>query len=211
LYSRFLYLSVLLSLLSWGWTRWAASGLAVERRTRELRANVGDVFEEQFTCSTTADCQCRGSRSSINPRCPLRLARVYSPSCWDASGRNYLARSWLTRRGGFPLGPTRITTGDPFGLFTAGKIPCDETLIVFPVIHEDSGVSISAWHVARRTGHQRKSYGHHARMPAGVREYVHGDAMKRIHWRTSARRGQLMVKEFEQDPQAEIWLYLDSQ
>jgi uncharacterized protein (DUF58 family) len=35
--------------------------------------------------------------------------------------------------------------------------------------------------------------------------------MKRIHWPTSARRGQLMVKEFEQDPQAEIWLYLDSQ
>jgi uncharacterized protein (DUF58 family) len=46
---------------------------------------------------------------------------------------------------------------------------------------------------------------------AGVREYVHGDAMKRIHWPTSIRRSQLMVKEFEQDPQAEIWLYLDSQ
>jgi uncharacterized protein (DUF58 family) len=46
---------------------------------------------------------------------------------------------------------------------------------------------------------------------AGVREYAPGDAMKRIHWPTSIRRGQLMVKEFEQDPQAEVWLYLDSQ
>jgi uncharacterized protein (DUF58 family) len=35
--------------------------------------------------------------------------------------------------------------------------------------------------------------------------------MKRIHWATSVRRNQLMVKEFEQDPQAEVWLYLDSQ
>ena len=35
--------------------------------------------------------------------------------------------------------------------------------------------------------------------------------MKRIHWPTSIRRNQLMVKEFEQDPQAEVWLYLDSQ
>jgi uncharacterized protein (DUF58 family) len=35
--------------------------------------------------------------------------------------------------------------------------------------------------------------------------------MKRIHWPTSVRRGLLMVKEFEQDPQAEVWLYLDSQ
>jgi uncharacterized protein (DUF58 family) len=46
---------------------------------------------------------------------------------------------------------------------------------------------------------------------AGVREYVHGDAMKRIHWPTSARRGQLMVKEFDQDPQSEVWLILDAQ
>jgi uncharacterized protein (DUF58 family) len=45
---------------------------------------------------------------------------------------------------------------------------------------------------------------------AGVREYVPGDPMKRIHWPTSIRRGQLMVKEFEQDPQAEVWLFLDT-
>jgi uncharacterized protein (DUF58 family) len=35
--------------------------------------------------------------------------------------------------------------------------------------------------------------------------------MKRIHWPTTARRGQLIVKEFEQDPQAEVWLFLDTQ
>ncbi len=35
--------------------------------------------------------------------------------------------------------------------------------------------------------------------------------MKRIHWPTSARRGQLMVKEFEEDPQAEVWIFLDAQ
>jgi len=45
---------------------------------------------------------------------------------------------------------------------------------------------------------------------AGVREYVHGDPLKRIHWPTSMRRDQLMVKEFEQDPQAEVWLFLDT-
>jgi uncharacterized protein (DUF58 family) len=45
---------------------------------------------------------------------------------------------------------------------------------------------------------------------AGVREYATGDAMKRIHWPTSIRRDQLMVKEFEQDPQAEVWLFLDT-
>jgi uncharacterized protein (DUF58 family) len=46
---------------------------------------------------------------------------------------------------------------------------------------------------------------------SGVREYVPGDPMKRIHWPTTARRGQFMVKEFEQDPQAEVWFFLDAQ
>jgi uncharacterized protein (DUF58 family) len=45
---------------------------------------------------------------------------------------------------------------------------------------------------------------------AGVREYVPGDPMKRIHWPTTAHRGRFMVKEFEQDPQADIWLFLDA-
>ena len=57
---------------------------------------------------------------------------------------------------------------------------------------------------------QRKSFDvtPHA---SGVREYVHGDALKRIHWPTTAKRGKLMVKEFEQDPQSEFWIYLDAQ
>jgi uncharacterized protein (DUF58 family) len=45
---------------------------------------------------------------------------------------------------------------------------------------------------------------------SGVREYIPGDPMKRIHWPTSIRRDQLMVKEFEQDPQSEVWLFLDT-
>jgi uncharacterized protein (DUF58 family) len=57
---------------------------------------------------------------------------------------------------------------------------------------------------------QRKSYDvtPHA---SGVREYVHGDPLKRIHWPSTARRGKLMVKEFEQDPQSELWIFLDAQ
>jgi uncharacterized protein (DUF58 family) len=46
---------------------------------------------------------------------------------------------------------------------------------------------------------------------SGVREYVPGDPIKRIHWPTTARRGQLVVKEFEQDPHAEVWLFMDAQ
>jgi uncharacterized protein (DUF58 family) len=45
---------------------------------------------------------------------------------------------------------------------------------------------------------------------AGVRDYAPGDALRRIHWPTSARRERLMTKEFDQDPQADVWIFLDA-
>lgn len=45
---------------------------------------------------------------------------------------------------------------------------------------------------------------------AGVREYFHGDPLNRIHWLSTARRNRLMVKEFELDPLADVWVFLDA-
>jgi uncharacterized protein (DUF58 family) len=45
---------------------------------------------------------------------------------------------------------------------------------------------------------------------AGVREYATGDSISRIHWKSTARRDKLMVKEFELDPQADVWIFLDA-
>jgi uncharacterized protein (DUF58 family) len=43
----------------------------------------------------------------------------------------------------------------------------------------------------------------------GVRQYQFGDSFNRIHWPTSARTNELMVKLFELDPASDIWLVLD--
>ncbi len=42
-----------------------------------------------------------------------------------------------------------------------------------------------------------------------VRPYTPGDAFNRIHWRSSARHQELQVKEFDVEPSADLWLYLD--
>jgi uncharacterized protein (DUF58 family) len=46
-------------------------------------------------------------------------------------------------------------------------------------------------------------------MLPGVRQYQPGDSFNRIAWSATARTGQLMVKEFELDPSADVWLVLD--
>jgi len=44
---------------------------------------------------------------------------------------------------------------------------------------------------------------------SSIRDYHPGDPFNRIHWRTTARTGRLMVREFELDPSADIWIALD--
>jgi uncharacterized protein (DUF58 family) len=124
--------------------------------------------------------------------------------------RIYTSRTWLTNRGGFALGPTKITSGDPFGIFRVSRsYPAKSSLVVLPLIFHLTEFISPPGLLPGGKAIRRKSIDitPHA---AGVREYVPGDPMKRIHWPTSIRRGQLMVKEFEQDPQAEVWLFLDT-
>jgi uncharacterized protein (DUF58 family) len=125
--------------------------------------------------------------------------------------RSYVARTWLVHRGGFSLGPTVLKSGDPFGLFQVSKqFNAHESLIVLPKMFEISTFPSPPGLLPGERAIQRKSLDvtPHA---AGVREYTTGDTLKRIHWPTTARRGKLMVKEFEQDPQAEVWLFLDAE
>jgi uncharacterized protein (DUF58 family) len=44
---------------------------------------------------------------------------------------------------------------------------------------------------------------------AGIRDYAPGDSLNRIHWKTTARRGKLYVKEFELDPLSDVWIFVD--
>ena len=44
-----------------------------------------------------------------------------------------------------------------------------------------------------------------------IRQYAPGDAYNRIHWRSSARHGDLQVKEFDLEQTADVWVFLDLQ
>jgi len=211
IFTRLLYIGVLLICISWLWTQISLRGLSINRRARSLRASVGDVFEEYFELvnesrlgklwvEVSNDTNMKGASGS-------RLLTMIG----KGQKRTYIARTWLVRRGGFRLGPTRLISGDPFGLFrTERTIPTEHSLVVLPMIYEISAFISPPGLLPGGQAIRRKAMDvtPHA---SGVREYVPGDPMKRIHWPTTARRGRLIVKEFEQDPQAEVWLFLDAQ
>ncbi|MGW8250497.1 MAG: DUF58 domain-containing protein, partial [Anaerolineales bacterium] len=63
---------------------------------------------------------------------------------------------------------------------------------------------LSGGEALRRRTHQITAHA------SGVREYSQGDPLSRIHWLSTARRDRLMVKEFELDPMAEVWIFVDA-
>lgn len=209
-YVRLFYFGALLLLLAWLFTVLSLRGITLERQARSHRAAVGDVFEEHFEVSNS------------NRYTKYWLEVVNKTTIPNASGsrvltilrgnqkRSYTARTLLTKRGGYKLGPTIMASGDPFGIFRSTKeLDAERSLIVFPMLFQVRDFLSPPGLLSGGKAIKRKSIDitPHA---AGVREYVHGDPLKRIHWPTSMRRDKLMVKEFEQDPQAEVWLFLDT-
>lgn len=97
------------------------------------------------------------------------------------------------RRGVVPVGPLRVIRRDPLGLLTMARSngPVDRVW-VYPKLHPLTAVP---------AGVVRSLDGLVDRVPHGsitfdtLREYVIGDELRHVHWRTSARVGELMVRE----------------
>jgi uncharacterized protein (DUF58 family) len=97
------------------------------------------------------------------------------------------------RRGIVTIGPLRIVRRDPLGLVTMARSHGEVTQVwVYPKVHLLSAVPV---------GVVRSLDGRVDRVPHGtitfdtLREYVVGDELRHVHWRTTARVGELMVRE----------------
>jgi uncharacterized protein (DUF58 family) len=210
LYYRLTYLLALLMIISWLWSKLVLRGLRFRRRARTLRAQVDQIFEERFELDNPN----RLPRMWISVRDESTLpgsqgSRVF-PVIEAKRGRTYLARTRLVERGVFSLGPTVLESGDPFGLFPISRvIPANNSLLVYPMMFDISsfvsppGLMPGGEALRRRTPQVTPN-------AAGVRDYAPGDPLNRIHWVSTARRGRLISKEFELDPQGDVWLFLDS-
>ncbi|MEV6350739.1 DUF58 domain-containing protein [Actinoplanes sp. NPDC051851] len=112
-----------------------------------------------------------------------------------------------TRRGIIPIGPLRVVRGDPLGLVSLARTYGGVVDVwVHPRIHPLQ---------ATPAGAARSLDGRVDKVPHGnitfdsLREYVIGDEMRRIHWRSSAKVGELMVREQLDTAEPTIVVLLD--
>ncbi len=190
------------------WARQLASKVKLEREQRYGWAQVGDVLEERFTLHNDSWLPVLWAevhdRSTMPGYTASRVTGVDGQTYtrWQVEGE-------CRRRGVYTLGPVQIRMGDPFGFFTVEiEVGRESSFVVYPVIaalpplEPPRGTTFGRVRSARRSIVATPNV-------ASVRPYVPGDTLCRIHWRTTARREELYVKEYDNELAGDLWIILD--
>jgi len=203
------YLIALVLIVSLFWAYNNLNWIHLSRVTRSRRTQVGRPLEERFTIKNTGILPKLWLEIRDSSTLPQHLASKVVSNLGGRAGYQWRVNTICRRRGRYRLGPIQLKTSDPFGLFPMQR-DLDPTthVVVYPMtvdIHHfplPVGVLTGGDALRRRTHFVTTN-------AAGVRDYAPGDSYGRIHWPSTARRDRLIVKEFELDPLADIWIVVD--
>jgi uncharacterized protein (DUF58 family) len=140
----------------------------------------------------------------------MRVRRVLPyVAAGQSAGTEY--RLLLTRRGRYRFGPLRVSTRFPLGMVRSTMVVGrPQQLVVCPRL----GRLTRSWLQVvdtRREGRQqtRQRQGYLEGDYYGLREWRTGDSQRWIHWRTSAKLGELAVRQFEDQRNSDLAIVLD--
>ena len=202
------YVLLTLFILSWFWTRYSLRKMAFRRTASVGRIQVGEIFDERLMLDNI----------SVMPKLWVQIAdgstlpghrAGYVASMGGRKRATWRARTVCKQRGRFQLGPVTATSGDPFGLFHRRitlTVPRD--LLVLPRVLPISNFVLFTGGLPGRGRSSRRAL-HTTTNATTIRDYTVGDALHRIHWRSTAHYNRLMVKEFDLDPALDAWIFLD--
>jgi len=212
-----------LSVLARAWSRAALARLVYARRLSARRA-----FPDE-----TVDCTVHLDNRKILPlvwvhaseRLPAALApdpQDLPPGLSWSNGHLsvetsllwYQRASWryalrCRRRGYYAVGPATVTSADIFGLFARSRrAPGIEHLAVFPRIYPLAELGLPSM---SPLGEMRASNPlfHDPVRIRGLRDYTPEVPFRHIHWKASARTGQLQAKVFEPTSTTQVMILLD--
>jgi len=203
-----LYLAILVVGGSYVLVRLGLSDLEAGYAVSQLHGHVGDRMRVTYTLRN-------GSRM------PKLWLEVHNPttlpgglpgralSLASRQERSWLIRLPLSRRGQFRIEPLAIRTADPFGFFEASaSVGQGISVVVYPRLEplplwRLPAASLEGSHASPERTLQTTP------LATSVRPYAPGDSMNRIHWKSTARHGEIQVKEFDLEQTADAWIVLD--
>ena len=202
------YVLLTLFVLSWLWARYSLRKLTFHRNTTSGRVQVGEVFEERLMLDNI----------SVMPKLWVQIAdgstlpghrAGYVASMGGRKRAMWKARTVCKERGRFQLGPVTATSGDPFGIFRRRvSLTASHEVLVLPRVLPITNFALFTGGLPGRGRSSRRALQTTTNANT-IRDYLAGDALSRIHWRSSAHYNKLMVKEFDLDPAVDAWILLD--
>ncbi len=155
--------------------------------------------------------------------CPLPVRalelQLSVPGDQDASGSveiaprpfrpfEYEAAFRCPHRGSYQVGVTRLTVTDLFGLVTLSRKAGGQMarVEVRPKVSQEEAMALQsvetgAEHISRMT--------EDAASPSGVRDWIPGDALKKVHWKLTMRKRELMVRTYEESARPDTLILVD--
>ena len=205
------------------WYRYALRNLAIHQGVSQKRA----FFGEDVTLSISVENQkllplpWLEIEDEIPIQLPLltghafptykvnRVALINTFSLWSYQRVTRRYQLSCKARGVYTFGPANLRSGDPFGwLVREERVAARETLLVYPLVAPIESFGLPPRHPFGEHATPRRLLEDPLRV-AGVREYIPGDDPRRIHWKATARAGELRSKIYEPSSQYRLLLLLD--
>ena len=197
-----------------GWAAFAMLKGSQVSREAPRRAMCGELFAVELTLRNTRawmSLWMMQVRDTVTG-CGEVLGPTNLFTCVPAGSRqtgHYSLR--LRRRGVYRFGPIHVTSRFPLGLIERGQIfTLADEMLIYPRIGRLTPMAQRQWLGSEELSSQRRACAgvfhdefHH------LREYRSGDNPRAIHWRTSARRGSLILREFEQHREQPLSVIVD--
>ncbi len=204
---RLLFTLVALVIIGYGWAWLNLRGLDIRLFRIGTRGHVGEYLDGQVQLSNRT----RMPKSWLEIVEDTDLPQPGGRTVALVKGqlRSFRIATYLSRRGIYRTGRLRVTARDPFGLFRLTRTFLDgQSFTALPQ-------TIPLPDLDQRLANLPSDSVFSRRTPAitpessTVRDYAHGDSLRRIHWPYTARMNRLMVKEFDIGVSAQAWAALD--
>jgi uncharacterized protein (DUF58 family) len=203
-------LAMLVPILAWLVLRRTERNVWVRRNVSALQVEAGDTAQVEVEIGNA------GRRTGT-----LLLEEELSPVLGPAPRFvvDPLAAGATTRRsyqimaetrGRYPVGPLHVRVGDPLGMVDFDQaLPSTATILVTPRTEPLPRIPLTGRWAGAGDNRTRDLLGGGS-PDVTIREYRLGDDLRRIHWPTSARAGELMVRREEQQWQSRCTLLIDN-
>ena len=207
LFYRLFYILIITVTLAIIWLIYTIKSVDISIERKKTRISVGDLISDRL--------QIRGRGSLLKSLVILEDESTipgYTNRTALVPSKGYRlsnSSTRITRRGIFTIGPVSVTSADVLGIFN-GKFytGVQEEIMIFPKVVEAAQFELQA-HINSSDSSIVRPTQVLTPHASAVREYAYGDSLSRIHWKSTAKHGKLMSKDFDLGLSDQIWILVD--